>query len=83
MLMLSLFFLHVNVIGQEPTVRMTPLHNSCLLSPKSCHNITNSQLHNVVLLVVCFLFGPATDEKHFRDSLFVESTINLLGPGRT
>ena len=35
-----------------------------------------------ILLFVCFCSGPATDDKHFRDCLFVVSTINLLSPGR-
>ena len=35
----------------------------------------------VVCLFVCFS-GPATDDKHCFDCLFVVSTINLLGPGR-
>ena len=35
-----------------------------------------------ILLFVYFCSGPATDDKHFRDCLFVVSTINLLSPGR-
>ena len=34
-------------------------------------------------LFVCLFSGPATDDKHCFDCLFVVSTINLLGPGRT
>ena len=35
-------------------------------------------------MFVCFCSGPATDDKHICDCLFVVSTINLLlGPGRT
>ena len=33
-------------------------------------------------LFVCLFSGPATDDKHCFDCLFVVSTINLLGPGR-
>ena len=32
---------------------------------------------------VCLLSGPATDDKQCFNCLFVVSTINLLGPGRT
>ena len=37
----------------------------------------------IMLLFVCFCSGPATYDKHICDCLFVVSTINLLGPGRT
>ena len=33
---------NVNVIEQEEAVRMTTMHNSCPLSPKSCHNIARA-----------------------------------------
>ena len=36
-----------------------------------------------ILLFVCLLSGPATDDKHSFDCLLVVSTINLLGSGRT
>ena len=38
----------------------------------------------IILLFVCLLSGPATDDKHFFDCFsLVVSTINFLGPGRT
>ena len=37
----------------------------------------------LLLLFVCLLSGPATDDKHCFDCLLVVSTINLFGPGRT
>ena len=40
-------------------------------------------ISTVILLFVCFCSGPATYDKHICDCLFVVSTINLLGPGRT
>ena len=37
----------------------------------------------IILLFVCLLSGPATDDKHCFDCVLLVSTINLLGPGRT
>ena len=37
----------------------------------------------LLLLFVCLLSGPATDDKHCFDCLLVVSTINLFGPGCT
>ena len=41
------------------------------------------QVKTYCCLFVCLFSGPATDDKHCFDCLFVVSTINLLGPGRT
>ena len=47
----------------------------------SCHHVIMSSCHHVIMssyccLFVCLFSGPATDDKHCFDCLFVVSTIN-------
>ena len=49
---------------------------------QDCHPFLTS-IWCLILLFVCLLSGPATDDKHCFDCLLSVSTIKLLGPGRT
>ena len=71
---------------------MHSLINQSVLTNYSCRlqgsagissTLESKHLKGILLFVCLFLFRSCTDDKHICDCLFVVSTINLLGPGRT